>query len=58
MKRTIMREIFIEIETVRVTRKRRVRKTAPTSTETEVSNQHNPSAKTSAQLPPFFDKIF
>ena len=51
MKRTITKEIFIEIETIRVTIKRRVRRPTPQTAETGVSNHDNPFGKISARLP-------
>ena len=58
MKRTTTREIFIEIETIRVTKKRSVRKNAAEQSKSNVSNQVTAPVKTDARLAQLFDKLF
>ena len=58
MKRTLIREIFIEIETIRVTRKQRVRKSRIEPTNTDVSNHDDSFLKTKPRLEHLFDNLY
>jgi hypothetical protein len=58
MNRKITREIFIEIETIRVTRKRAARKNATAPPKSDVSNHADSFVKTDARLKYLFDKLF
>ena len=58
MKRTTIKEIFIEIETIRVTKKRSVRKNAAEQSKSNVSNHVTAPVKTDARLAQLFDKLF
>jgi|GEM_PF-6696634 len=58
MKRTMIREIFIEIETIRVTRKQRVRKSGTEPPKTDVSNHDNSLIKTNPCLEYLFDNLY
>jgi hypothetical protein len=57
MKRTITREIFIETETIRITRKRSVRKKTAPETKTDVSGGENAFVKNDVRLKHLFDQI-
>jgi hypothetical protein len=58
MKRTTIKEIFIEIETIRVTRRRSVRKNSAEPPKSDVSNHDRALVKTDARLKQLFDKLF
>lgn len=57
MKRTTVREIYIEIETIRVTKKRSGRAKTPAPPKTETVDCTNTMIKTNAQLESFFKRI-
>ena len=58
MKRTTTKEIYIEIETIRLTRKRSPRKKTEQETKTDVSNGEDSFIEKDARLKHLFDQLF
>ncbi len=58
MKRKITREIFVVVETIRVTKKRAVRKKSPERTKTENSNVGNSLVKSDPRSERLGEKYF
>jgi len=58
MKRITTKEILIEIETIRVTKKRSVRKKSSAQTKSDVPNSINAFVKNEMHLEHLLDKLF
>ncbi len=58
MKRITTKEILIEIETIRVTKKRSVQKKSSAQTKSDVSNSINAFVKNDLRLEHLLDKFF
>ncbi len=58
MKHIITREIFIEIETTRVTKKRSVRRNAAQPPKSDHADRDDSFVRTNARLKHLFDKIY
>lgn len=58
MKRITTKEILIEIETIRVTKKRSVRKKSSEQTRSDVPNSINAFVKNEWRLEHLLDKLF
>lgn len=58
MKRIITREIYIEIETIRITKKRSVRKNAAQPPKSGDADRGNSFVNPNARLKQIFDKFY
>lgn len=58
MKRTTVKEIYVEIEIIRITKKRAVRERSPAQAKEETSNRNDSTAKGNWRCGNIFNRNF